>query len=252
VDLNADLGEGFGVWRVGDDKSLLDLVTSANVACGYHAGDAVTMRRVCEWAADRGVSVGAQVGYRDLAGFGRRRIDYDLAELRDEIIYQLGALDAFCRLQGEKVRYVKPHGALYNTAMVDVWQASAVVAAIADYDRHLPLLCQPGSVLAETAENAGIRVVAEGYPDRAYASDGTLVPRGQPGAVVSHVDSVVARAFRLATSGEVEAQDGSVITHPVESLCLHGDTPGAVELARRVRNALEQAGVRLTPFVPLI
>ena len=136
--------------------------------------------------------------------------------------------------------------------MVDVWQASAIVAAIVDYDRHLPLLSQPGSVLAETADRASLRVVHEGYPDRAYAADGTLVPRSQPGAVVSDVDSVVARAFRLATSGEIEAQDGSVLSHPVESLCLHGDTPGAVDLARRVRDALESAGVRLTPFVPLI
>lgn len=252
MDLNADLGEGFGVWRLGDDSALLAMVTSANVACGFHAGDAHTMRRVCEWAADRGVAVGAQVGYRDLAGFGRRRIDYDITELRDEIIYQIGALEAFCRLQGERVRYIKPHGALYNTAMVDVWQASAIVAAITDYDRHLPLLCQPGSVLAETAAQASVRVVHEGYPDRAYSTDGTLVPRGQPGAVVSDVDSVVARAFRLATSGEIEAQDGTVLTHRVESLCLHGDTPGAVELARRVREALETAGVRLSPFVPLI
>lgn len=252
MDLNADLGEGFGIWQLGDDNTLLGLVTSANVACGFHAGDAATMRRICEWAADRGVAVGAQVGYRDLAGFGRRRIDYEPAQLRDEIIYQIGALDAFCRLQGEKVRYVKPHGALYNTAMVDVWQASAVVAAVVDYDRHLPLLCQPGSALAETAEQAAVRTVPEGYPDRAYAADGRLVPRGQPGAVVSDVDAVVARAFRLATAGEVEAQDGSVLVHPVESLCLHGDTPGAVDLARRVRESLERAGVRLTPFVPLI
>jgi UPF0271 protein len=252
VDLNADLGEGFGIWRLGDDDALLNLVTSANVACGYHAGDAVTMRRVCERAADRGVCVGAQVGYRDLAGFGRRRIDYELAELRDEIIYQIGALDAFCRLQGERVRYVKPHGALYNTATVDRWQASAIVAAILDYDRHLPLLCQPGSVLAETAERAGIRTVGEGYPDRAYTADGTLVPRRQPGAIVSDTRTVVARALRLATAGEIEAQDGSVLVHPVESLCLHGDTPGAVELTRRVREALEGSGVRLTPFVPLM
>ena len=150
MDLNADLGEGFGIWRLGDDQALLSVVTSANVACGFHAGDAPTMRRVCEWAADRGVAVGAHVSYRDLAGFGRRRIDYELAELRDEIIYQIGALDAFCRLQGEKVRYVKPHGALYNTAAVDVWQAGAVVAAIVDYDRRLPVLCQPGSVLKQS------------------------------------------------------------------------------------------------------
>ncbi len=252
MDLNADLGEGFGVWRLGDDEALLSLVTSANVACGFHAGDALTMRRVVEWAADRGVSVGAQVGYRDLAGFGRRRIDYDLAELRDDVIYQVAALEGFCRLQGEKVRYIKPHGALYNTAAVDVWQASAVVAAIVDYDRSLPLLCQPGSVLASCADGAGVRVVSEGYPDRAYQADGTLVPRGQPGAVLSDVDTVVARAFRLATAAEVEAQDGTVIPCHVESLCLHGDSPGAVELTRRVREALDAAGVRLAPFVPLV
>jgi UPF0271 protein len=252
VDLNADLGEGFGAWRMGDDEALLDLVTSANVACGFHAGDPVTMRRVCEWASDRGVAVGAQVGYRDLAGFGRRRIEYELADLRDEIIYQIAALEGFCRLQGERVRYVKPHGALYNTAAVDVWQASAIVAAVTDYDRTLPVLCLPGSTLATVADGAGLRVVAEGYADRAYRADGTLVPRGQPGAVLSDVDTVVARAFRMATAGEVETPDGTVISSTVDSLCLHGDTPGAVDLTRRVREALEAAGVRLAPFVPLI
>jgi UPF0271 protein len=252
VDLNADLGEGFGTWRIGDDEALLGLVTSANVACGFHAGDAVTMRRTCEWAADRGVAVGAQVGYRDLPGFGRRKIDYDLSELRDEIIYQIAALDGFCRLQGEKVRYVKPHGALYNTASVDVWQASAIVAAIVDYGRHLPVLCLPGSMLATCAADAGIRVVAEGYADRAYQRDGTLVPRGQPGAVISNVETVVARAFRLATAAEITAQDDTVLSTPVESVCVHGDTPGAVNLTRRVRETLDAAGVRLAPFVPLV
>jgi UPF0271 protein len=248
VDLNADLGEGFGAWRLGDDRALLELVTSANVACGFHAGDAPTMRRVCEWAADRGVAVGAQVGYRDLAGFGRRRIDYDLAELRDEIIYQIGALDAFCRLQGDRVRYVKPHGALYNTAAVDVWQASAIVAAIVDYDRTLPVLCLPNSTLAVNAAAAGVRVVPEGYADRAYQVDGTLVPRGQPGAVLSDVDELTERALRMAQAGQVAAQDGTVIDCPVESLCLHGDTPGAVDLTQRVRQALLTAGVPLAPF----
>jgi 5-oxoprolinase (ATP-hydrolysing) subunit A len=252
MDLNADLGEGFGAWRMGDDEGLLDLITSANVACGFHAGDPVTMRRVCESAADRGVAVGAQVGYRDLAGFGRRRIDYEPAELRDEIIYQIAALDGFCRLQGERVRYVKPHGALYNTAAVDMWQASAIVAAVTDYDRALPVLCLPGSTLATVADGAGLRIVAEGYADRAYRADGTLVPRGQPGAVLSDVDTVVARAFRLATAGEVETPDGTVISSTVDSLCLHGDTPGAVDLTRRVREALVAAGVRLAPFVPLV
>jgi UPF0271 protein len=252
VDLNADLGEGFGVWRLGDDEALLGIVTSANVACGFHAGDALTMRRVCEWAADRGVAVGAQVSYRDIAGFGRRRIEYDLPELRDEIIYQIAALDGFCRLQGERVRYVKPHGALYNAAVVDVWQASAIVAAVMDYDRSLPLLGLPGSALTRCASEAGVRVVVEGFADRAYQPDGTLVPRSQPGALLPDVDAVVERAVRLALVGEAEAIDGTVIASPVESLCVHGDTPGAVEMARRIRAALDSAGVRLAPFVPLL
>jgi UPF0271 protein len=249
MDLNADLGEGFGAWRMGDDEALLGLVTSANVACGFHAGDAVTMRRVCEWAADRGVAVGAQVAYRDLAGFGRRRIDYDLSELRDDIIYQIGALDAFCRLQGRRVRYVKPHGALYNTAAVDASQASAIVAAIVDYDRSLPVLCQPGSALASVAFDSELRVVSEAYADRAYRRDGTLVPRSEPTAVLSDVDVVTARSLRLATASEVVAVDGTVIACPADSLCFHGDTPGAVELTRRVRQALEERGVPLAPFV---
>jgi UPF0271 protein len=240
MDLNADLGEGFGAWRLGDDEVLLSVVTSANVACGFHAGDAVTMRRVCAWAADRGVAVGAQVGYRDLAGFGRRRIDYDPDELRDEIVYQIAALDGFCRPLGTRVRYVKPHGALYNTAAVDEAQAAAIVAAITFYSADLPVLCLPGSALARAAADARLRAVAEGYADRAYAPDGTLVPRTQPGAVLSDVDAVIRQAVRLATSGDVT----------VESICLHGDTPGAGTLARRVRAALLDAGVALAPFVP--
>jgi UPF0271 protein len=252
VDLNADLGEGFGVWRLGDDDALLATVTSANVACGFHAGDAVTMRRVCERAADRGVAIGAQVGYRDLAGFGRRRIEYHPSDLRDEIIYQIAALDGFSRLAGERVRYVKPHGALYHAAAVDPYQATAVVAAIVDYDRSLPLLCQEGSTVDICARRSLVRVVYEGYADRAYRADGTLVPRDEPGAVVAAADTVVARAVRLATAGEVEAVDGSVVTGRVESLCVHGDTPGAVELARRVRQALTDAGLPPAPFVDLL
>lgn len=248
MDLNADLGEGFGVWALGDDEALLSVVTSANVACGFHAGDAVTMRRVCEIAAANGVAVGAQVGYRDLAGFGRRKIDYDPAELRDEIIYQIAALDGFCRVHGERVRYVKPHGALYNAAMVDEVQASAVVAAVIDFDASLPLLCLPGSALATCAQRAGLRTVAEGYADRAYRSDGTLVSRREPGAVISDPDVVVARALDMATRKRITTHDGVEIECPVESLCLHGDTPGAVELARAVRKALADAGVRLAAF----
>jgi UPF0271 protein len=197
------------------------------------------------------VAIGAQVGYRDLAGFGRRRIDYDPSELRDEIIYQIGALEAFCRLQGERVRYVKPHGALYNTATTDVWQASAIVAAVLDYDRGLPVLCLPGSALAGAANGAGLRVVAEGFADRAYRSDGTLVPRSEYGAVISDAEAVVARAVRMAQAGEVEATDAVVVRAPIESLCVHGDTPGAVDLARRVRTALQSAGLPVRPFVDL-
>jgi UPF0271 protein len=248
VDLNADLGEGFGAWRLTDDEALLSVVTSANVACGFHAGDATTMRRVCAWAAQRSVAVGAQVGYRDLAGFGRRRIDYEPDELRDDLVYQIGALDGFCRVAGGRVRYVKPHGALYNAAAVDERQAGAVVAALVDYDSALPLLCLPGSVLARAAAGAGLRIVAEGYADRAYRADGTLVPRGRPGAVLSDVDTVVARTVRMATAGLVDADDGTVVPSRVESICMHGDTPGAVDLVRRVRQALLDAGVPLAPF----
>ncbi|MEW2332693.1 5-oxoprolinase subunit PxpA [Micromonospora chersina] len=248
MDLNADLGEGFGIWRLGDDEALLGLVTSANVACGFHGGDASTMHRVCAAAARRGVAVGAQVGYRDLAGFGRRHIAYDFAVLRDETVYQLGALDAFCRLAGTRVRYLKPHGALYHAAACDEVQAAALVAAVSGYDHELPVLCPPGSVLAQLAVGAGLRVVAEGFADRNYLPNGQLVPRSAANALVSDPDEVAARAVRMATERTVVAVDGSVVPCPVESICLHGDTPGAVRCAELVRAALIDAGVRPIPF----
>jgi UPF0271 protein len=248
IDLNADLGEGFGRWRLGDDEALLGIVTSANMACGFHAGDSSTMRRLCAAAAAAGVAVGAQVGYRDLAGFGRRRIDYDLDELRDDVLYQIGALQAFCRLAGDRVRYVKPHGALYNTAAVEVGQASAVVAAVAGYDRALPVLCQPGSVLARVAAEAGVPVIGEGFADRGYQPDGTLVPRSEPAALIHEPGAVVARAVRMAVDGEVATAEGDVVPCRVESICVHGDTPGAVTLAGRVRAGLEAAGLGLAAF----
>jgi UPF0271 protein len=223
-------------------------VTSANVACGFHAGDPSLMRRVTRLAVERGVAVGAQVGYRDLAGFGRRRIDYDLDDLRDDILYQIGALEAFCRVAGGRVRYVKPHGALYNTAAVDEGQASAVVAAVSDYDAGLPVLCQPGSVLALAATEAGLIVIGEGFADRGYRADGTLVPRRAPGAVIHDAGAVAARAARMAAEGVVVAVDGTHVPAAVHSICVHGDTPGAVHLARRVREALSAAGLTVTPF----
>ncbi|MBL7260736.1 LamB/YcsF family protein [Paractinoplanes lichenicola] len=247
MDLNADLGEGFGRWTLGDDEALLDIVTSANVACGFHAGDPSTMHRICAAAVTRSVAIGAQVGYRDLAGFGRRRIDYDPAELRDDILYQIGALEAFCRVAGGRVGYVKPHGALYNTAAVDEGQAGAVVAAVSSYG--LPVLCQPGSVLARMAVAAGLEVVAEGFADRGYREDGTLMPRSEAGAVLHEPADVVARAVRMATEGSVEAGSGRAVAVPVSSICVHGDTTGAVELAARVRDGLVGAGLAVEPFV---
>jgi UPF0271 protein len=249
IDLNSDLGEGFGVWRLGDDAALLGIVTSANVACGFHAGDPTIMSAVTSTAADRGVAVGAQVSYRDLAGFGRRRIEMDPGELTDEVIYQIGALDGFCHVAGQSVRYVKPHGALYNTCVDDEVQAAAVVRAVALYDDSLPVLGLPGSALLRHAGRAGLPCVAEGFVDRAYTPDGRLVPRSDPGALVTDVDEVVQRAVRLAQDGEVVAVDGTVLAMKVESLCVHGDTPGAVSLARQVRAALEHAGAVVQPFV---
>lgn len=248
IDLNADLGEGFGVWRLGDDEALLDVLSSANVACGFHAGDPLLLRRVCAAAAGRGVTIGAQVSYRDLAGFGRRRMDVAPDELAADVIYQLGALDGCARVAGTRVRYVKPHGALYNTCADDREQADAVAAAVADYDPSLPLLGLPGSALATAAGRHGLTFVAEAFADRAYTAAGRLVSRREPGAVVTRSDEVVARALGIARDGRLTAADGSVVDVDARSLCLHGDTPGAVELARAVRAALTGAGVSVEPF----
>ena len=248
IDLNADLGEGFGVWRLGDDDALLGVVTSANVACGFHAGDPATMRRVCARAAEAGVAVGAQVSYRDLAGFGRRFIDVDPGELADDVLYQLAALDGIARASGTRVSYVKPHGALYNAAVSHEGQARAVVDAVAAYGGGLPVLGLPGSALLRAADSAGLSVVREGFADRGYTPTGTLVPRREPGALVDEPTAVAERAVRMAVDGEVVAVDGSRVPLDVESVCVHGDTRGAVELARAVRTALEAAGLSLLPF----
>ncbi|MBO0871625.1 MAG: LamB/YcsF family protein [Micromonosporaceae bacterium] len=248
MDLNCDLGEGFGVWRLGDDEALLDLVTSANVACGFHGGDPLTMRRVCERAVERGVAIGAQVGYRDLAGFGRRYIDMPAAELTAEVIYQIGALDAFCRVAGDRVRYVKPHGALYHAAASDPVQAAAVVAAVRAYDPGLPVLCLPGTELAGELAAAGLAAVPEAFADRAYRCDGGLVARGEPGAVLHEVAEVAARCVRLAREHTVASVDGTPVAVRARSICVHGDTPGAVEMARAVRAGLDAAGVRVARF----
>ena len=248
LDLNSDLGESFGRWVLGDDEAVLGLVTSANVACGFHAGDPTTLRRTCAGAAARGVVVGAQVGYRDLAGFGRRFIDVAPDELADDVVYQIGALDGMCLVAGTAVRYVKPHGALYNAIVHHEEQAAAVVAAVRDYSTDLPVLGLPGSVFLRAAEKAGLRAVPEFFVDRAYTREGTLVSRREAGAVLDDPDDVSARVLRLVTDGVVTAIDGSDVAVRAESACVHGDSPGAVDMARAVRRGLEKAGVVLEPF----
>lgn len=248
IDLNADLGEGFGRWRLTDDEQLLSVVTSANVACGFHAGDAATMRRVCALAAERGVAIGAQVSYRDLAGFGRRAMDVPSGELAAEVAYQIGALQVFARTAGARVAYVKPHGALYNRVVRDEEQAGAVIDGVLIADASLPVLGLPGSRLLDLAGKAGLPAVTEAFADRAYTDEGTLVPRARDGAVVSDPDAVVERSVRLARSGSVITHSGTRIEVRARSLCLHGDTPGAVELARRVRARLLESGVRVEAF----
>jgi UPF0271 protein len=248
VDLNSDLGEGFGRWELGDDDALLDVVTSANVACGFHAGDAVTMRRVCERAAERGVAIGAQVGYRDLPGFGRRFIDVEPPALTQDVVYQLGALQAFAAVAGSRVRYVKPHGALYNAIVTHEEQAAAVVQAVLDVDPALPVMGLPGSAWLRQAEQAGLRVVREAFADRAYTPEGALVSRRLPGAVLHDADEIARRCVAMATGQPVQDVDGGELRLSPESICVHGDTDGAVEIARRVRAELERAGVALAPF----
>jgi UPF0271 protein len=248
LDLNADLGESFGSWTMGDDAAMFQLVTSANVACGFHAGDPVTMLDSCRTAYDLDVTVGAHVGYRDLAGFGRRSLDMSFDELFGDVLYQLGALDGVAHAVGASVDYVKPHGALYNRLVHDAEQASAVVAAVNSYDPGLPILGLPGSELLKQAKEAGHPVVIEAFVDRAYQADGTLVPRSQEGAVLHDVDAIVERAVRLATKGEVVALDGTLVQVQPDSMCIHGDTPGAVGMAAAVRAGLEAAGVELEAF----
>ncbi|GHD37814.1 LamB/YcsF family protein [Streptomyces galbus] len=248
IDLNADLGEGFGRWRLTDDEGLLSVVTSANVACGFHAGDAATMRRVCALAAERGVTIGAQVSYRDLAGFGRRAMDVPSAELAAEVAYQIGALEVFARAAGARVAYVKPHGALYNRVVRDEEQAAAVVEGVLLADAALPVLGLPGSRLLDLAAKAGLGAVPEAFADRAYTDAGTLVPRTQEGAVIEDPGDVVERSVGLACDGRVTSRSGAPVEVRARSLCVHGDTPGAVDLARRVRRRLEESGVRVEAF----
>jgi UPF0271 protein len=248
VDLNADLGEGFGIWRLGDDEAMLDVVSSANVACGFHAGDPAGLARTCRAAAERGVRIGAQVGYRDLAGFGRRFIDVSHDDLVADVIYQIGALQALARAAGSTVKYVKPHGALYNTIVTHPGQADAVAQAVHAVDPDLPVLGLAGSAFFAAAENLGLRTVPEAFADRAYRSDGTLVPRTEGGAVLHDPAEIAERVALMIGRGKVTALDGKVIDVTAESVCVHGDSPGAVEIARAVAGRLTADGVALVAF----
>jgi UPF0271 protein len=248
VDINCDMAEGFGRWSLTDDDQLLVCVSSANVAGGFHAGDPMTLRRVCARAARLGVTVGAQVSFRDLVGFGRRHMTCTPDELAADVLYQLGAVDAFCVVAGSRVRYVKPHGALYHELAADSERAAAVVAAIAAFDSTLSVLGPPGSVLLRAARDAGLPAVREGFPDRAYHADGRLVSRDVAGALITDPDVVAQRAVRMVLHHEVDSLEGELVPVEVESLCIHGDSASAVAVAGVVRSALLAAGCRIHPF----
>jgi len=237
VDLNSDVGEGYGAWPGGPDRELMKIITSANIACGFHAGDPSIMRRTCEMAVENNVAIGAHVSYPDLAGFGRRFIDMKPDELADAVVYQLGALAGCARVAGSAISYVKPHGALYNTIVRHQQQADAVASAVKRYDATLPLLGLPGtdSAIERAAADNGLTFLFEGFADRGYAADGTLIPRGQPGALLTDEDAASAQAVAVADRG-------------IASICLHSDTPGAATLGAAVAVSLLQAGYELRSF----
>ena len=248
IDINSDLGESFGAWSMGDDDAMLDVVTSANVACGFHAGDPAGILRTLKAAAARNVAIGAHVAYPDTVCFGRRNMDRASDELTADVIYQIGALQGLAKAAGTSVRYVKPHGALYNTIAHDRRQALAVIAAIRAIDPTLILVALAGSELIEWARNEGLQCVAEAFADRAYTPQGTLVSRREPGAVLHDPQLVAQRMLRLVQDGTLEAIDGTLTRIQADSICVHGDSPAAVAMARELRRVLEQANLSLQPF----
>ncbi|MFD1797834.1 LamB/YcsF family protein [Paracoccus aurantiacus] len=248
IDLNSDLGEGYGAWKMGDDDAILDIVSSANVACGFHAGDPLTILDTVRAAAGRGVAIGAHVSYPDRVGFGRRPMDVAPAELTADVIYQIGALQGICAAAGTRVSYVKPHGALYNTIARDPGQGAAVIAAIRAIDPSLVLMGLAGAPILAQAEAAGLATVAEAFADRAYTAGGELVSRRDHGAVLHDPDLIAGRMLRLAAEGVIEAADGSALCLRADSLCVHGDSPGAVAIAAGVRDRLRDNGVVIASF----
>lgn len=249
MDLNSDLGESFGAWTMGDDAAMLDIVSSANVACGFHAGDAAGILSTLKAAKARNVVVGAHVAYRDLTGFGRRNMDVASGDLVADVIYQIGALQGLARAAGTTVQYVKPHGALYNTIAQDKRQAMDVINAIKSIDPKLVLMALAGAPLIGWARDAGLTVVAEAFADRGYTPQGALVSRREPGAVLHDETLIAQRMLTLVREGVIEAVDGSLVPVEADSICVHGDSPGAVAIARNIRQRFEQEGVKIASFV---
>jgi len=247
VDLNSDLGESFGVWRIGADPSLLPHITSANVACGFHGGDPRVMRETVRAAKGLGVAVGAHPGFPDLVGFGRRNLAATPDEVYTDTLYQIGALAAFCRAEGVTLQHVKPHGQLNNLAYRDAAMAEAIAAAVRDFSRDLILVAYGGE-LSEQARRLGVPLANEVFADRAYRPDGSLVPRAEPGAVLEGAGAIAARAVRMVEEGGVRDSRGTFIPLEVDTICVHGDTPGAAAVAAALRSALEAAGIALHPF----
>lgn len=245
IDLNCDMGESFGAYTIGADAEVMRSISSANVACGFHGGDPGVMRRTVRLAAAAGVAVGAHPGLPDLVGFGRREMKIAATDVEDLVAYQIGALDAIARSEGLRLRHVKAHGALYNMAAKDRALADAIARAVRAFDPSLILFAPPASELQRAGEAAGLAVAAEGFADRAYEPDGSLMPRSRPGAVVHDPAEVVRRAVRMATHGRVTAADGSEIVMRVATICTHGDTRGAHELTRQLRAGLERAGITI-------
>ena len=250
IDFNCDMGESFGMYKLGYDEEVIRYITSANIACGFHAGDPMWMRTTVEMAEKHGVGVGAQPSFPDLMGFGRRNMSVSPEEARNDVTYQIGALQAFAK--GRKLQHVKPHGAMYNMAVADLTLAQAICQAVIDVDPDMIVVALAGTQWVNLAADMGLRVAREAFADRAFTAQGTLVPRSQPGSVIHDVDAVVERSVRMVTEGKVTAITGEEVELQADSLCLHGDTPGAVEMARAVREGLESAGVKIVPMSSLV
>lgn len=248
VDLNSDLGEGFGAWAMGDDAALMRAISSANVACGFHAGDPSVMRRTVALAKTHGVAVGAHPGFPDLAGFGRRELRASPREVEDMVLYQIAALAGVAHAEGVRLQHVKAHGALYNMAAADPELAAAIARAVSAIDRSLILFGLPDSHLLGEGRRAGLRVAAEAFADRAYEPNGSLASRRTEGSVITDPRTVVERAIRMVRDGVVSATDGSSLRLAAETICVHGDTPGAASLALALRRGLEEAGIRVVPL----